>query len=522
MYKSFFRQGTLLSLLFLLASAETCSQEVRASASLGIFERHGDIGTVIHAGSVNYDHSTDAYTVSGSGENMWFASDDFQFVWKKASGDISLAAEIALVGHAGMPHRKAMLMIRQSLDPSSPYVDIAEHGVGKTSLQFRDAPGAITHTIASFTYVPHRIELRKRGDFYYFFISGKDGKLRPAGASTHLRLSEPFYVGLGVCAHDKDVVEKAVFSHVKLTMSPARAQSHGTLYSTLETIVVGSGDRQVEYVASGRFAAPNWSRDGLFIVFNRDGGLFRIPVKCGAEDTGCATETEPVRVVTDFANHVNNNHGISPNGQLLAITDQAQGDRSSSIYLLPIVGGFPRKVPTAGQFYWHGWSADGKTIAVTGERNGKMEVYTIRVAGGEQTQLTESADQNDGPEYSPDGKYIYFSSDRTGSMQIWRMRVDGSEQEQVVSDSYNDWFPHISPDGRWIVYLSYEKDVEGHPEASDVTLHLMSLRDKNVRPLATLLGGEGTIDAPSWSPDSSKIAFFSYGFISIDSTKESR
>jgi Tol biopolymer transport system component len=107
-------------------------------------------------------------------------------------------------------------------------------------------------------------------------------------------------------------------------------------------------------------------------------------------------------------------------------------------------------------------------------------------------------------------------------MQIWRMRVDGSEQEQVVSDSYNDWFPHISPDGGWIVYLSYEKNVEGHPEANDVTLHLMSLRDKNVRPLATLLGGEGTIDAPSWSPDSSKIAFVSYAFVPLDSTKKPR
>ncbi len=128
-------------------------------------------------------------------------------------------------------------------------------------------------------------------------------------------------------------------------------------------------------------------------------------------------------------------------------------------------------------------------------------------------RLTTAAGLDDGPEYSPDGAWIYFNSERTGIMQIWRMHPDGSGQEQVISDETNDWFPHISPDGKWMVFLSYEKGVTGHPSDKDVKLNLMSMTDKKVHMLATLFGGQGTINVPSWSPDSSKVAFVSYEYI---------
>jgi Tol biopolymer transport system component len=95
-------------------------------------------------------------------------------------------------------------------------------------------------------------------------------------------------------------------------------------------------------------------------------------------------------------------------------------------------------------------------------------------------------------------------------MQIWRMRPDGSEQEQITSDELNNWFPHISPDGKWMVILSYDKGVTGHPENKDVTLRLMSLGNKKISVLAKLFGGQGTINVPSWSPDSKQLAFVSY------------
>jgi len=143
--------------------------------------------------------------------------------------------------------------------------------------------------------------------------------------------------------------------------------------------------------------------------------------------------------------------------------------------------------------------------------------------GGEETRLTTAKGLDDGPEYSPDGKYIYFNSERTGHMQIWRMRADGSEQEQVTFGEENDWFPHISSDGQSMVFLTYDPSVTGHPENKDVSLRLMNLKDLSGRGanfkqakitvLAKLFGGQGTINVPSWSPDSKQLAFVSYQLV---------
>ena len=142
----------------------------------------------------------------------------------------------------------------------------------------------------------------------------------------------------------------------------------------------------------------------------------------------------------------------------------------------------------------------------------RFDVYTIPADGGAETRLTTTPGLDDGPEYSPDGKYIYFNSERTGTMQIWRMKPDGSEQTQITSDDYNNWFAHPSPDGRWLVFISFTKDVKSndHPANKDVTLRLMPAGGGPIRVLAKLFGGQGTINVPSWSPDSRQIAFVSY------------
>lgn len=160
--------------------------------------------------------------------------------------------------------------------------------------------------------------------------------------------------------------------------------------------------------------------------------------------------------------------------------------------------------------YWHGVSPDGKTLAYCAQRNGQFDIYTLPMEGGEERQLTNTKGLDDGPEYSHDGKYIYFNSERTGQMQVWRMKVDGSEQEQVTADEQNNWFPHLSPDGKNMVFLSYKKEVKGHPANKDVQLRIMNLETKQIRVLAKIFGGQGTINVPSWSPDSKKIAFVTY------------
>jgi TolB protein len=476
------------------------------AAALGMFQDHGDIGTVLHPGSAEYDAARQSYTISGSGANMWFGEDDFHYLWTKVSGDVSLTADIAFLGETGDNHRKAVLMIRQTLDGNSPAVDLARHGDGLTSLQFRDEPGGNAHEIQSSVSEPRTVRLEKRGDSFYAFVSGNDGKLQVAGASTKLVLTGPFYIGIGVCAHDKDAVQKAVFSNVKLESLPA-ATGKPVLYSVLETIPIRSTDRRVAYVAPVHFESPNWSRDGSFLLFNSEGKMRRLALN-GAE---------PTTIATDPQTRCNNDHGISPDGQSMAISDQSGVDQKSSIYIVPIVGGMPRQITRNSPSYWHGWSPDGKTLAFTGQRDGDFDIYTIPVTGGQETRLTTAKGLDDGPEYSPDGEYIYFSSERTGSMQIWRMKADGSAQEQVLSDETNDWFPHISPDGKWMVFLSYEKGVSGHPPEKDVALNLMSVGDKKVHVLTKLFGGEGTINVPSWSPDSLKLAFVSYELLPEDS-----
>lgn len=493
------------TLSFIGILALTCSAVALPQSKpepLGIFEDHSDVGTVLHAGSAHFDPAKGDYTVIGSGENMWFGVDDFHFVWKKMSGDVAISANISFEGDKGNNHRKAVLMIRQSLDGNSPSVDVARHGDGLTSLQFRDAAGADTREVQTNVVAPQRVRLEKRGDTFYAFVAGKDGQLHPAGATTKLALRGDFYVGLGVSAHDKDDVQTAVFSDVKVqTLAPVD-QAKLVLYSTLETVPVASGDRRAAYVARAHFEAPNWARDGSYFLFNQEGGIYRLAVNGG----------EPMRLETGAQKRCNNDHGISPDATMLAVSDSSQTGKSM-VYTLPIAGGAPHQITTNAPSYWHGWSPDGSTLAFTGQRGDNFDIYTIAVSGGEEKRLTTAPGLDDGPEYSPDGAWIYFNSERTGHMQIWRMHADGSGQEQVITEDTNDWFPHISPDGKWIVFLSYEKGVTGHPPDKDVALNLMSMTDKSVHVLAKLFGGQGTINVPSWSPDSAKIAFVSYEYL---------
>jgi len=480
--------------LFSLAAAAL------SGAPLGIFEDQGDVGTTRLGGSAKRDPASDAYAVTGGGANMWFTNDAFHFVWKTVSGDATLAADMVFPEAGGDPHRKACLLVRQTLAPDSAYADAALHGDGLTSLQYRPGRNERTYEIQSAVSRPRRLRIEKRGRYVSMSLAGDDGQWRPAGGSFRLDLADPYYIGLGVCAHDNDRLETAVFRNVELVQGTAPSGTPLQRISTLETVPIASKDRRVVWVTTNHIEAPNWTRDGASLIFNSGGRLFRMPVSGG----------EPQPVETGFAVRCNNDHGLSPDGQTLVISDQSQGDRKSRIYTLPAGGGVPRLITEAAPSYWHGWSPDGATLAYCAERSGEYDIYTIPVTGGAETRLTTASGLDDGPDYSPDGQWIYFNSNRTGRMQIWRMRADGTQQEAVTGDEFNNWFPHPSPDGRWLVFLSYEKDVEGHPENRDVTLRIMPLAGGTIEVLAKLFGGQGTINVPSWSPDSRRVAFVSY------------
>src|SRR2546425_4016911 len=204
-----------LLLVFAAGSGARAQQPgAPAAAPAGIFKSHGDVGTVLHPGSVEYDAAKGSYTIAGSGENMWFASDAFQFVSKKMSGDVTLTADISFLGKGLNEHRKAVLMIRQSLDADSPYADVALHGSGLTSLQYREEKGAATHEIQANISAPKALQLEKRGAYFSMWLANEKGEFHLASGSTRIALKEPFYAGIGVWSPHQNVGGKTGVSNV--------------------------------------------------------------------------------------------------------------------------------------------------------------------------------------------------------------------------------------------------------------------------------------------------------------------
>jgi TolB protein len=486
--------------------ATLAAQTPPPAAPLGRFEDHRDVGAVLHAGTSTYDQASQAYTLSGSGENVWGASDAFQFAWTKVDGDVAIEADVAFIGAGRNAHRKAMLMIRQGLEADAAYVDAAVHGDGLTSIQFRAEKGGQTQEVQANVAGPARVRIERQGDYARLYVAEAGQPLRFSGGAARVSFTGPLYVGLGVCSHEKDEIVTARFSKVEIRPLGA-ATRPPVLYSTLETVPLGGGstDRRVQYVSTTRFEAPNWYPDGRAWLVNSDGKLLKIPMGGGPVET----------VNTGTRTRNNNDHGISKDGSTIIISDQTEGATAerggpSRIYTLPLAGGEPRLVTPNAPSYWHGISPDGRTLAYCAQRDGEFDVYTIPVGGGAETRLTTAPGLDDGPEYSPDGQWIYFNSVRSGLMQIWKMKPDGSEQTPVTADEYNNWFAHPSPDGRFLVFLSYDKGVSGHPANQDVRLRRMTLATGQIVTVGRFYGGQGTQNVPNWSPDGRSVAFVTY------------
>jgi Tol biopolymer transport system component len=485
-------------LMVLLSSTVVFSQP----SSLGVFTNQSDVGNPIRTGEATYDSGKQEFTIEGAGVNMWSGRDEFHFVWRKLSGNFILTATTAFVGKGVEPHRKIGWIVRSSLADDAPHGAAVLHGDGLTSLQFRRTKGAPTEEMVSKIRTADVLQLERHGNTYRMSAARFGDVL--ASEEVSLDLGDEVYVGLFVCSHNKDVTEKAVFNNVRITV-PAKddfVPYRDYIGSNLEVMDVATGQRQIVYTASDSFQAPNWTSDGKALIFNRNGRLYRFDL---------ATKT-PTAIDTAFAVNNNNDHVLSFDGKMLAISHHSKDDANASIvYTLPAKGGTPHRVTAKGPSYLHGWSPDGKYLIYTGERNGEFDIYKISVRGGAETNLTNTKGLDDGPEFTPDGRYIYFNSTRSGTMQIWRMKPDGSEQEQITSDEYNNWFPHISPDGRWIVFLSFLKDVSpsDHPFYKHVYIRLMPVDTMKPRVIAYVYGGQGTINVPSWSPDGKRIAFVS-------------
>jgi Tol biopolymer transport system component len=500
-----------ISLLISCLSINTAIAQGPAAVT---FQYSADIGNPKNQGTSVYNQSDQSYNLKGSGYNIWFERDEFHYLYNKIKGDFILTANFRFEGKGTNNHRKTGWMVRWSTSEKSPHISAVLHGDGLTVLQWRGQEGTPMRDPQD--------ELFAKGSKYDIVQIERTGKtitMRAAhngepfefiGSHEMENIPEEVLAGLFICSHDPEVIEEATAWNVRIDKPVGdnyNPEKEGYLGCRLETMNVFTGVRKSVYEKPGRFEAPNWMPDGKQLLFNMDGLLYKIPVLGG----------DIIRLNTGEIKSNNNDHGISFNGKLLAISSHREGmpGGGSTVYVLPLKGGKPKMVTENTPSYFHGWAPNNKEVVYVAQRNGRniYNIYRNSVKGGKEVALTDlkPGEHVDGCEYSPDGKYIYYNGSHTGSMQLWRMKPDGSEREQLTSDKYNNWFPHISPDGKWIAFISFPPEVEAnsHPSYKRVMLRLMPASGGAPKVIAYLYGGQGTINVPSWSPDSQQIAFVS-------------
>ena len=477
----------------------------KAQNSLGVFENQADIGKVVKKGNAIYLPESQQYVVMGSGYNVWGDHDEFHYVYKKIKGDFILYTRAALTFDGADLHRKLGWMVRKNLDGNSAHINAVVHGDGLTSLQYRKTTGAQTEELkASITHADV-IQLERTGNKFTMRVA-KYGEPFVALEMKDIELGDEVFVGLFVGSHNAEVLETGIFRDVKITYPYKNIEGKNiqmTLGSNLEILNVASGSRETIYTQPNSIQAPNWTKDGTHLIYNDSKGLlYSFDLK-----NRSASLLNTGTVINN-----NNDHVLSFDSKMIGLSSFVKELGGSIIYTVPIAGGQPFQVTPRGPSYLHGWSPDGKFLVFCGERNGNYDVYKIPATGGPEMRLTDQAGLDDGPEYTPDGKYIYFNSVRSGLMQIWRMHPDGTNQEQVTTDDYNNWFAHISPDGKSMVFLSFLKEEVSpgdHPAYKHVYIRMMPISGGTPKVLAYIYGGQGSINTPSWSPDSKKIAFIS-------------
>ena len=329
---------------------------------VGIFDGQSDVGVVKHPGSALYHAADQQYTLTGSGTNIWTTHDEFHFVWKKMKGDFILRTNAYFFGKGVEQHRKIGLMIRSSLDSNAKHVNAVVHGDGLTSLQFRRTVGGITEEMKSSLTKADVIQLERRAGVYTMSVA-RNGETFVSEKITDLDLGDDVYAGIFICSHNPNVVEKAEFYNVRIVVpAPSNLVAYRQyLGSDIEILDVATQKSKIIYQSPLSIQAPNWTNDGKSLIYNSDGLLYKYNLK---------TNT-PAVINTGVAKHNNNDHVISFDGKMLAISS-GEGDHGASIgFIVPINGGEARRMNKVGPSYMHGWSPNGNIsfFVVTGTMN---------------------------------------------------------------------------------------------------------------------------------------------------------
>src|ERR1051325_1243576 len=350
-----------------------------AYAQVGIFDSQSDVGPVKHPGTAAFDQATQQYTLTGAGTNIWGTHDEFHFVWKKMKGDFILRANIAFIGKGVEDHRKIGWMVRSSLDTNSKHINAVLHGDGLTSLQFRRTVSGATEEMKSTLTHADVIQLERIGHSYIMSVAHK-GETFVSEKLDELDLGDDVYVGIFICSHNADVTEKATFDNVRIVVPAGKdlVPYRDYLGSSIEILDVEKATSKIIYQIPNSLQAPNWTKDGRSLIYNRDGKLYNFDLATGT----------PKEINTGVANKNNNDHVISFDGKMLTISS-GNGEKGASLgFTVPIGGGQAKQITPIGPSYMHGWSPDGKYLVFCGNRNDEYDVYRIPSKGGPEVRLT--------------------------------------------------------------------------------------------------------------------------------------
>ncbi len=491
-----------------------CSFNLAISQNtIGIFKNNINIKNSDKKSLTLYNEQSQKYIFTNSNYSKQYKKEKFRYLYNKISNDFILTANFRIIENNVKTNVKTGWMIRESDENRSVYVSASLNEKGKIKFQWRKSKNELKENsknkIQNLKENFEILQLERKGNKIIFRAAYFGEPLQLIASYTIENLPTTILAGMFITSNNSNIDTKAEVWNVRIDKPVTdnyNPNKEGYLGCRLEIINPFNGNRKVIFKKSDRFEAPNWMPDGKKLLFNMEGSLYKIPIEGGKLE----------KLNTGFANQNNNDHGISFNGKILAISHHRDGfpGGGSTVYTVPIEGGEPKLVTVDTPSYWHGWAPNNKDVVYVAQRN-KEDIYNIYKASiedGKETQLTNfKSGHVDGPEYSPDGKYIYYNSTESGTMQLWRMNPNGSNREQITFDEWNNWFPHISPDGKWILYLSFPSDipVNSHPSYKRVMLRIMSTKGGKSKVVAYLYGGQGTINVPSWSPDSKYVAFVS-------------
>ncbi|HLX90031.1 MAG TPA: hypothetical protein VKR32_00020, partial [Puia sp.] len=336
---------------------------VMAQNPVGIFENHMDIGHPKLTGSARYDEASQTYYISGAGSNIWFNRDEFQYIYKKLGGDFCLTADFEFTGDTtgAVGHRKIGWMIRESADEGSASASACKHFDGLIVLQWRPFNGMFMRDPEEERYYPKKggqtIQLERVGKVITMRIAHPGEPLQLVGSYETETLNGEVMAGLYICSHDSSVVANAKVWNVRIDKPVNQSYSSNphavppnmnvVFGSRLEVVDVASGMRHVIREEPKRFEAPNWMPDGKKLLFNEGGSLFTVDINGG----------EPQKLNTGSVAGNNNDHAISFDGKMLAISSHRQGkpEGGSTVYIVPLAGGEPKLLTENTPSYLHGW-----------------------------------------------------------------------------------------------------------------------------------------------------------------------